>query len=126
MADSLLNESEEDHYLGDFFPKSVPYHLQHLIAFRIMLLAKTDAIISPGETQMINSSCLKKGKLRRNLSMFLTAHETLPLSFESGGYIDPNYGGRILIKVKNYSTKSIKISAGTPIGYIAMQKYSLY
>ena len=125
MADSVLNEAEEDHYLQDFFPKSVPYNLQHLIAYRIMLLAKTDTIIGPGETHMINSSCLKKGKLRRNLSMFLTPYETLPLSFESGGYIDQNYTGRVMIKLKNYSLKSIKLSAGTPIGYIAMQQYSM-
>ena len=30
-----LEESEEDHNLQDYFPEQVPYHLQHLIEYRI-------------------------------------------------------------------------------------------
>ena len=57
--------------------------------------------------------------------MFLLPYENLPLSFESGGYIDRNFKGRVLIKLTNYSTNKVKVNSGTCIGYIVMQPYSL-
>ena len=57
--------------------------------------------------------------------LFLLPYENLPLSFVSGGYIDRNFKGRILIKLTNYSTKKVKLNSGTCIGYIVMQPYSL-
>ena len=59
------------------------------------------------------------------LSMFLTPYENLPLSFESGGYISRKYRGRIVIKLTNYSTNSIKLHSGTIVGYIVMQPFSM-
>merc|ERR1712215_505946 len=54
-----------------------------------------------------------------------TQYENLPLSFESCGYIDRNYTGRVMIKLTNYSSKKIKLNSGCPIGYIVMQPYSM-
>ena len=48
-----IKEGEEDHNLQDFFPEQVPYHLHHLIEYRIKLLLKNDALFIPGETQEI-------------------------------------------------------------------------
>ena len=62
-----------------------------------------------------------KGKLKGSmskLSMFLTPYENLPLSFESGGYISRKYRGRVIIKLTNYSTNSIKQHFGTTLGNI--------
>ena len=126
MADCMLNENvEEDHYIQDFFPKKVPYHLKNLIAYRIKLLAKSDTIIGGGETQIINTTCLMNGKSRHSMSMFLTPCESFPLSFESSGYIEEKFTGRVMIKVKNYTVNTVKISAGDILGYIAMQQYTL-
>ena len=125
MAESMMHEVEEDHYLEDFFPKAIPYHLQPLIGHRIKLQAKSDNVILPGETQVVNTSCLIKGKNRAKLSMFLTPHESLPLSFESGGYIDPKYAGRLMIRLTNYTNKKVHLNAGTSIGYIVVQPYSI-
>ena len=125
MADTMMQEVEEDHHLEDFFPKTIPYHLQPLIDHRIKLQAKSDNVLAPGETQVVNTTCVIKGKKRAKLSMFLTPHESLPLSFESGGYIDPKYTGRVMIALTNYTNKKIHLNAGTAIGYIVVQPYSI-
>ena len=125
MAESMMHEAEEDHYLEDFFPKAIPYHLQPLIGHRIKLQAKSDNVVLPGETKMVNSSCVIQGKKRAKLSMFLTPHESLPLSFESGGYIDQKYAGRVMIKLTNYGHKKIHLNAGAFVGYIVIQPYSI-
>ena len=39
-----IEDGEEDQTLQDFFPEQVPYHLQHLIEYRIKLLLKNDAL----------------------------------------------------------------------------------
>ena len=91
MAEYMMENVEDDHYLEDFFPKAIPQHLQPLIEYRIKLVMKADSLFLPGETQVVNTSCLMKGKSRKKISMFLTQYENLPLSFESGGYIDRNY-----------------------------------
>ena len=103
-----MEEIEDDHHIEDFFPKVVPYHLQPLIEYRIKLLMKTDALFLPGETQVVNTSCLMKRKTRTKISMFLIQYENLAISFESAGYIDRNYTGRVVIKLTNYSSKKIK------------------
>ena len=125
MADSVMQEVEEDHYLEDFFPKTIPYHLQPLIDHRIKLQIKSDSIVLPGETRVVNTTCVIKGKKRVKLSMFLTPHESLPLSFESGGYIDQKYAGRVMIKLTNYNNKKIHLNAGAFVGYIVIQPYSI-
>ena len=89
---------------------------------------KNDTLLLAGETRGVNTSCLMKGKLKglmSKLSMFLTPFENLPLSFESGGYISRKYRGRVVIKLTNYSTNSIKLHSGTKVGYIVMQPFSL-
>ena len=120
-----IEEGEEDHNLQDFFPEQVPYHLHHLIEYRIKLLLKNDALFIPGETQVVNTSCVLRGKIRRAMSMYLIPYENLPLCFESGGYISRKYSGRVVTKLTNYSGNSVKLNSGTPVGYIVMQPFSL-
>ena len=57
--------------------------------------------------------------------MYPVPYDTLPLSFESGGYVDGNFKGRVMVKLTNYSTKKMKLNSGTSIGYIAMQPFSM-
>ena len=125
MSENMVTNVEEDYYLEQFFPKPVPYHLLPLIEHRIRLLCKSDVLINPGEVQVINTSCIIKGKSRKRLSMFLLPYESLPLSFESGGYIDQNYTGRLMVKVGNFTNRKIQLSAGTSVAYIALQNFSL-
>ena len=83
----LFKEGEEECNLQDSFPEPVPYHLHHLIEYRIKLLLRNDAIFMPGETQVVNTSCMLRGRIRGTMSIHLIPFENLPLSFESGGYI---------------------------------------
>ena len=57
--------------------------------------------------------------------MHIKPYENLPVKFESAGYIDTNYRGRITVKLVNYSSKKIKLCLRTPNGYIVMQPYGL-
>ena len=82
-----IEESEEDYNLTDFFPEPIPYLLHPLIEYRIKLLLKNDAMFIPGETQVVNTSCMLKAKIRGAMSMHLISFENLPLGFESKGYI---------------------------------------
>ena len=122
---NTMEECKEDRNLQDFFPEKVPYHLQHLIEYRVKLLLKNDAMFIPGETQVVNTSCVLGGKIRRAMSMHLIPYENLPLSFESGGNISGKYSGRVVTKLTNYGVNGVKLKAGTPIGYIVMQPFSL-
>ena len=79
----------------------------------------------PGETQVVNTSCVLGGKIRKAMSMYLIPYENLPLSFESGGYISRKYSGQVVIKLTNHSVNSVKLKSGTPVGYIVIQPFSL-
>ena len=120
-----IEESEEDYNLEDFFPKPLPYPIHHLVEYRIKILLKNNTVFTPGETQVVNTSCMLKGKIRVAMSMHLIPFENLPLGFESGGYISRKYSGRVVIKLTNYSTHTVKLNSGTPVGYIVMQPFSL-
>ena len=122
---NTMEECEEDQHLQDFFPEKVPYHLQHLIEYRVKLLLKNDAMFIPGETQVVNTSCVLGGKIRKAMSMHLIPYENLSLSFESGGSISQKYSGRVVTKLTNYSVNSVKLKSGAPVGYIVMQPFSL-
>ena len=76
--------------------------------------------------KVVNTCCVVNGKLKGvKLSMFLIAIENTPLDFQSGGYISNNYRGRVLVKLANYSEKTIKLQSGTPVGYLVLTPYSL-
>ena len=93
---------QEDYELNSTFPPKAPYHLRHLIEFRLQLLLKENLSISPGETKLVATACNITEKLPR-LSIYIKAPEKLPLLFESEGYVSHKYRGRIFVKVTNYS-----------------------
>ena len=126
MDMSELLQTEEDYTLQDFFPKRIPYHLQPLMEHRIKLLCKEDTTFDGGIIKVVNTCCILNGKLKgTKLSMFLIPMENMPLDFQSGGYIASNYEGRVLVKLANYSEKTIKLQSGTPVGYVVLTPYSL-
>ena len=86
-----IENVEDDYNLEDFFPNTISYKIQPLIEYRIKCIMKTGAHFLPGETQVVNTSCIMKGKGKFKLSMFIIPYENLPLSFESRGYIDINF-----------------------------------
>lgn len=117
---------EDDYNLEDFFPKKIPYHLRPFIEHRVKLILKENTSFRGGEMKIVNTCCMLNGKLKGvNLSMFLIPAENTSLDFQSVGYISSNYRGRVLVKLANYSGKSIKLQSGTSIGYIVMTPYSL-
>ena len=121
-----LIQTEEDYDLQEFFPKTIPYHLQPLMEHRIKLLSKEDTLFYGGEIKLINTCCMLNKKIKgTKLSMFLIPCENMPLVFESAGYISESFRGRILLKLANYSSNTIKLLSGSSIGYLVLQPHSL-
>ena len=126
MEMSELMEMEQDYNLQDFFPKTIPYHLQPLMEHRIKLLSKEDTVFFGGEIKLVDTCCVLNRKIKgTKLSMFLIPCENMPLVFESAGYISESFRGRILLKLANYSSKTIKLLCGSSIGYLVLQPHSL-
>ena len=126
MEMSELMEMEQDYNLQDFFPKTIPYHLQPLMEHRIKLLSKEDTVFFGGEIKLVDTCCVLNKKIKgTKLSMFLIPCENMPLVFESAGYISESFRGRILLKLANYSSKTIKLLCGSSIGYLVLQPHSL-
>ena len=121
-----LIQTEEDYDLQEFFPKAIPYHLQPLMEHRIKLLSKEDTVFSGGEIKLVDTCCVLNKKIKgTKLSMFLIPCENMPLVFESAGYISESFRGRILLKLANYSSNTIKLLSGSSIGYLVLQPHSL-
>ena len=120
---------EDDYNLDDFFPQSIAEALHPFIEHRIKLVMKEDLLFLRGESQLVNTSCVIKGKNKSKgggkLSMHLVPCETLPLSLESAGYIDSSFKGRIVLKLTNYSGEIKRFCSGTPVGYIVLRPFSL-
>ena len=62
MAEYMMENVEDDHYLEDFSPKATPHHLQPLIEYRIKLVMKADSLFLPGETQVVNYKLSNEGE----------------------------------------------------------------
>ena len=64
MAEYMLEIGEDDYNLEDFFPKAIAEHLQPFIEYRIKLVLKEDTLFRGGESLLVNTSCVIKGKMK--------------------------------------------------------------
>ena len=115
---------EPDYDITSFFPAEVQSHLHPLIGHRIKLLLKKSVVIHCGETQEVETACILNQKLHK-LSLTLKPYEHLPVAFEASGTISPKFRGRVTVSLTNYSFQNVKMCAGTPVGYIVLQPFSL-
>jgi hypothetical protein len=120
----LHENIEEDYYISSFFPVELQHHLQPLIEHRIKLILKQTVVFHAGESQNVETSCILDDRKTR-LSLTLKQYEHLPVTFESGGSISSRFKGRIKVKLTNYSCQTIKMIAGSTVGYIVLQPFSL-
>ena len=125
MDISYLQENiEDDYYISSFFPVDVQYHLQPLIEHRIKLVLKHTVIFHAGESQNLETSCILDIK-QTKLSLSLKSYEHLPVTFESEGSISSKFKGRVKVTLTNYSYQTMKMVAGSTVGYIVLQPFSL-
>jgi hypothetical protein len=125
MNISDLHENiEDDYYISSFFPVEVQYHLQPLIEHRIKLVLKQTVIFHSGESQNVETSCILDSR-KTKFSLTLKQYEHLPVTFESVGTISSKFKGRIKVKLTNYSCQTMKMFAGSTVGYIVLQPFSL-
>ena len=121
--DKIVNV-EADYNITSFFTSEIQHHLQPLIEYRIKLLLKNSVVIHCGETQEVETACVLNQQLHK-LSLTLKPYEHLPVVFEASGTISSKFRGRVKISLTNYSFKNVKICAGTLVGYIVLQPFSL-
>ena len=120
----IQGDIEDDYCISSFFPMEVQYHLQPLIEHRIKLVLKHSVIFHSGESQNVETSCILDTKLSK-LSLTLKPYEHLPVTFESEGTISSKFRGRIKVTLTNYSYQTMKMFAGSTVGYIVLQPFSL-
>ena len=125
MDISDLHENiEDDYYISSFFPVKLQYHLQLLMEHRIKLISKYSVVFHAGESHNVETCCVLDIK-QTKLSLMLKSYEHLPVTFESEGSISSRFKGRIKVNLTNYSCQTMKILAGSTVGYIVLQPYSI-
>jgi len=125
MDISDLHENiEDDYYISSFFPVEIKYHLQPLIEHRIKLVLKHTIVFHAGESQNVETCCVLDIK-QTKISLSLKSFEHLPVTFESEGSISSRFKGRIKVNLTNYSCQTMKMLAGSTVGYIVLQPYSI-
>ena len=92
-------------------------------------MLKQTVIFHSGESQNVETSCILDNRKTKNrktkFSLTLKQYEHLPVTFESGGSISSRFKGRIKVKLTNYSCQTMKMFAGSTVGYIVVQPFSL-
>ena len=121
----LKQNVEEDYYISSFFPVELQYHLQPLIEHRIKLMLKHSVVLHAGESQNVETCCILDNFFLAKLSLMLKSYEHLPVTFESEGSINTKFKGRIKVNLTNYSCQTMKMAAGSTVGYIVLQPYSV-
>ena len=125
MDISDLHENiEDDYYISSFFPVEIQYHLQPLIEHRIKLVLKHTIVFHAGESHNVETCCVLDIK-QTKLSLLLKSFEHLPVTFESEGSISSRFKGRIKVNLTNYSCQTMKMFAGSSVGYIVLYPFSL-
>jgi dUTPase len=120
----LKQNIEDDYYISSFFPVEVQYYLEPLIEHRIKLMLKYSVVFHAGESQNVETCCVLDIK-QKKLSLSLKSFEHLPVTFESEGSISYKFKGRIKVNLTNYSCQTMKMHAGSTVGYIVLQPYSI-
>ena len=60
-----------------------------------------------------------------NLDNDYEIKSSLPLAFESEGYISPKFKGRLSVKLTNYTKKQIHLYEVVTVGYCILQPFAL-
>ena len=88
------------------------------------MLKKYSVVFHAGESQNIETCCVLDIKTKK-LGLSLKSFEHLPVTFESEGSISSRFKGRIKVILTNYSCQTMKMLAGSIVGYIVLQPYSI-
>ena len=114
----------QEYEINATFPKQPENSLKHLIDYRIKLKSTEEVSFEPLESRLLPTAC-KVTRKPGDLCMHLKPNESLPLTFESDGFISPNYRGRIYVKLVNYSNEVKTVPEGTEVGYIVLQPFAI-
>ena len=69
---NLSEEEQEDYQLEEFFQKTIRAQLHPLIEHRVKLVLKESTFIQQGESQVLNTTCILKSKMKIKHGKFAT------------------------------------------------------
>ena len=97
---------------------------KHLIEYRVKVSLKGDITVCPGEEVLAESACIIwKGIVE--YCLHILKNEKIQLTLTSEGYISELFSGRVVVKLANYKSETIKLSCGTEVAYVIVNTFSL-
>ena len=121
----------------DLFPQIEPqdYNLEelvlpphptskHMIDYRVKLLLKHDITLNPGDSMLAKTTCIIRNGVD-DFCLHIKKSENIPLTLLSEGYISEMFTGRVLLKLANYKSDTIKLCEGTEVGFVIVNTFSL-
>ena len=79
--------------------------------------------MSRGEVLVESSCIIQKGIME--YCLHILKNEKIPLTLTSEGYISELFNGRVVVKLANYKSETIKLSCGSEVAYIIVSTFSL-
>ena len=113
----------QDYKLEDLINPPEPI-LKHLIDYRVKLLLKEDLVLHPGQEELVATACMI-GDGIADFCLHIKRSENIPLTLLSEGYISELFSGRILVKLANYRGETIRLFAGTEVGFVIVNTFSM-
>ena len=113
----------EDYNLEDLVIPPDPI-TKHLIEYRVKVLLKGDITICPGEEVLVESACIiQKGIM--DYCLHILRNEKIPLTLTSEEYISEPFKGRVVVKLTNYKSETIRLSCASEVAHIIVNTFSL-
>lgn len=114
----------EDVVINQSFPRQpLDSRLIKSIEYRVKLLSARKVLIQPGETITLSTNTIVNRKPGQ-LSLLIKPPENLmSVFFLSEGNINPQFRGRITVKIQNSNDNILHIAANIVIGYLILTPF---
>ena len=97
---------------------------KHLIDYRVKLLLKEDITLTPGYEILTETACIITEGVA-DFCLHIVKNENIPLTLLSEGYISDFFSGRVMIKLANYKSETVRLCGGTEVGFMIVYSFSL-
>ena len=97
---------------------------KHMIDYCVKLLLKQDITLDPGDTILAETTCIIRNGVH-DFCLHIKKTQNIPLTLLSEGYISDMFTGRVVLKLANYKSDTIKLCEGTEVGFVIVNTFSL-
>ena len=96
-----------------------------MVDYCVKLLLKEDITLYPGHTILAKTICIISNGVD-DFCLHIKKCENIPVTLLSEGYISELFTGRVLLKLANYKSETIKLCEGTEVGFITVNTFPLH